>query len=153
MEPVLVTEAGLAALNAELAALEGDGRRAIAAQIKTAREWGDLKENGEYHAAKEAQAHLETQIAVLRERIHHAEVVEAAEGDVVGLGSTVEVEDEESGKRRTHRLVSSHEASTADGTLSVESPVGVALLGRQPGDVAVASLPRGERRFKVLSVG
>jgi len=152
-ERVLVTAAGLEALLAELRELEGDGRRAIAAQIKTAREWGDLKENGEYHAAKEAQAHLETRIAHLRERTLTAEVVEASTGEVVGLGSTVEVEDEASGRRRTYTLVSSHEASPAEGRLSAESPVAVALLGLRPGEVAVASLPRGEQRLKVLSVG
>jgi len=151
-ERILVTQAGLAALQAELRGLEGDGRREIAEQIRVARSWGDLSENGEYHAAKEAQAHLETRIAVLRERIHLAEVVpEAAGSDVAGLGSTVEVE-EDGGRRRTWTLVASHEAVAAEGRLSVESPVGVALLGRRTGDVAVAALPRGERRLKVLSV-
>jgi transcription elongation factor GreA len=151
-ERPLVTAAGLQALLAELSELEGPGRQRIAAQIKTAREWGDLKENGEYHAAKEAQAHLETRIAQLRERTLTAEVVETTKGDVVGLGSTVEVEDETTGRRRTYTLVSSHEADAAAGRLSAESPVAAALLGRRTGEVAVASLPRGEQRLKLLSV-
>src|ERR1700739_1427183 len=86
----LITADGLRQLEAELSSLEGDGRRAIAERIKTAREWGDLKENSEYHDAKNEQAHLETKIARLRERIAGAVIVEedAVPGGVVGLGST-----------------------------------------------------------------
>ena len=148
-----MTASDLEALRAEVRELETNGRAEIAAEIKTAREWGDLKENGEYHAAKEAQAHLETRIAQLRDRLLNAEVVEAASGDVAGLGSTVEVEDEAAGRRSTYTLVSSTEAVPEEGKLSVESPVGVALLGVREGDVAVASLPRGEKRLRVLRVG
>src|ERR1700674_5802080 len=88
-DATLMTADDHAALIAELAALEGDGRRVIAARIKTAREWGDLKENSEYHDAKNDQAHLETKIALLRERLVRAKVVEAAAGKwgVGGLGS------------------------------------------------------------------
>ena len=84
-----MTAEGLAALRAELEELEGSGREQIASQIKTAREWGDLKENAEYHAAKEAQAHLETRILRLREKLVSAEVVEVQKGDEIGFGSTV----------------------------------------------------------------
>src|SRR5439155_16459117 len=84
-----MTPEGVKALRAEIEELEGSGRAEIAKQIKTAREWGDLKENAEYHAAKEAQAHLETRIARLRTRLAKAEVVEVASGDTVGFGSTV----------------------------------------------------------------
>jgi transcription elongation factor GreA len=147
-----ITAEGLEALRAELQKLEGPGRQEIARQIKTAREWGDLKENAEYHAAKEAQAHLETRIARLRDRIKNADVMEVATGDVVGFGSTVEVEDEESGKRTTYRLVASPEANPTQGLLSVESPVAGALEGKRAGDVGVVSTPRGERRLKVVSV-
>src|SRR3954464_14251840 len=119
----LMTEDGLAALHVQLPQREGAGRQAIAAQIRTAREWGDLKENGEYHAAKEAQAHLETRIAQLRDRIQTAQVVEVATGDVVGFGSSVEVEDTGTGRRSTYTLVSSRDAAPAQGRLSIESPV------------------------------
>src|ERR1700680_3887334 len=94
----LTTAEGLEALRTELEALEGDGRREIAERIKTAREWGDLKENSEYHDAKNDQAHLETKIARLREKISNAVVVEEAPqgaGDVVGFGSTVVVRDQD----------------------------------------------------------
>src|SRR5215467_5016887 len=95
----LTTAAGLEALEQELAALEGPGRNEIAARIKTAREWGDLKENAEYHDAKNDQAHLETKIARLREKLLRADVQESPGGsDVVALGSRVTVKDEGSGR-------------------------------------------------------
>ncbi len=151
----LTTAEGLKALEAELAELEGGGRKEIAERIKTAREWGDLKENSEYHDAKNEQAHLETKIARLRERIAHAVVVEDVGGSsagVVGLGSTVVVRDD-SGAERTWRIVSSSEASPGEGRLSAESPVAVALLGREQGDSVSVALPKGERTYTLLSVG
>ncbi len=147
----LTTVEGLRVLEAELATLEGEGRREIAGRIKTAREWGDLKENSEYHDAKNEQAHLETKIARLREKIADAVVVEEAPGDVVGFGSTVVVRDQD-GAEQTWRIVSSHDASPREGRLSAESPVAVALLGRAPGEQASVMLPKGERTLTILSV-
>ena len=147
-----ITAEGLDALRAELEELETAGREQIAAQIKTAREWGDLKENAEYHAAKEAQAHLETRILRLREKLVSAEVVEVEAGDKAGFGSTVDVEDQATSKTMTYTLVSSTEAIPAEGRLGMDSPVAGALVGRRAGDVAVVQTPRGERRFKVLAV-
>ncbi len=151
----LTTADGLATLNAELAELEGEGRREIADRIKTAREWGDLKENSEYHDAKNDQAHLETKIARLREKIAAAVVVEeapAVPGGMVGLGSTVVVRDQD-GVEQTWRIVSSHDAAPADGRLSAESPVASALLGRGPGEQVSVSLPKGKRLLTVITVG
>ena len=150
----MMTAEGLEELNAELAALEGDGRREIAERIKTAREWGDLKENSEYHDAKNEQAHLETKIARLREKITAAVVVEAtstAGGDQVSFGSSVRVRDQD-GAEQTWKIVSSHDASPTEGKLSVESPVAAALLGRAPGDTASVLLPRGSRKLTIVSV-
>src|SRR6202451_4931921 len=130
----LTTAEGLEALEAELAALEGAGRREIAERIKTAREWGDLKENSEYHDAKNDQAHLETKIARLREKISDAVVVEEAPqgaGGVVGFGSTVLVRDQD-GVEQTWRIVSSHDASSREGRVWAESPGAVCPLGRRP---------------------
>ena len=140
--------------SAELAALEGQGRREIAERIKTAREWGDLKENSEYHDAKNDQAHLETKIARLREKIADAVIVEeeaAGSSGVVGFGSTVVVRDQD-GVEQTWRIVSSHDAAPGEGRLSAESPVAVALLGRAPGEQASVSLPKGKRTLEVVSV-
>jgi len=148
------TAEGLEALKGELAELEGEGRREIAERIKTAREWGDLKENSEYHDAKNEQAHLETKIARLRDKIADAVVVEEALGaddGVVGFGSTVVVRDQEGGQQ-TWRIVSSRDAAPKDGLLSAESPVAVALLGRAPGEEISVSLPKGKRRLTVVSI-
>jgi transcription elongation factor GreA len=150
----LTTADGLKALEDELAALERDGRKEIAERIKTARDWGDLKENSEYHDAKNDQAHLETKIARLREKIADAVVVEeeaAASAGVVGFGSTVVVRDPD-GIEQTWRIVSSHEADAKEGRLSAESPVAVAMLGRAPGDQVAVSLPKGARTFAIVSV-
>jgi transcription elongation factor GreA len=150
----LTTAAGLEVLKAELGVLEGDGRREIAERIKTAREWGDLKENSEYHDAKNDQAHLETKIARLREKIADAVIVaeeKPAPGGVVSFGSTVVISDQD-GKEQTWKIVSSHDASPRDGLLSAESPVAVALLGRIAGEQASVSLPKGVRTLTVVSV-
>jgi transcription elongation factor GreA len=148
----LTTAEGLAALEAELAELEGDGRRAIAERIRTAREWGDLKENSEYHDAKNEQAHLETRIARLREKIANAQVVEEEpRGGVVGFGSTVVVRDQ-TGAEQTWQIVSSHDAAPSDGRVSAGSPLAEALLGRGPGEQAAVALPRGTRTLTIVSV-
>ena len=150
----LTTAEGLKALEAELAVLEGEGRREIAGRIKTAREWGDLKENSEYHDAKNEQAHLETKIARLREKIADAVIVTevpSGTGGVVGFGSTVVVRDPD-GQERTWRIVSSHDAAPGEGRLSAESPVAVALLGRAAGENAAVSTPKGKRTLTVVSV-
>jgi len=147
----LTTAEGLAALHAELAGLEGDGRREIAERIRTAREWGDLKENSEYHDAKNEQAHLETRIARLRERIAGAVVVEESSGAVVGFGSTVVVRDQ-TGLEQTWQIVSSRDAAPKDGRVSAESPLAEALLGRSAGERAAVALPRGTRTLTIVSV-
>src|SRR5690606_28502952 len=106
-----ITAEGLAALKAELEQLEGEGRRAMAARILSARELGDLSENAEYHAAKEDQAHLETRILRLTERLRNASVVEVDNGSsVVAFGSTVQVTDEASGRESTYTIVGPTEA-------------------------------------------
>jgi transcription elongation factor GreA len=150
----MTTAEGLQAMEAELATLEGEGRREIAERIKTAREWGDLKENSEYHDAKNDQAHLETKILRLREKISAAVIVDSApEGasGVVGFGSTVVVRDQD-GVEQKWRIVSSHDAAPREGRLSAESPVAVALLGRAAGEQASVTLPKGKRTLTVVSV-
>lgn len=152
-EPNMITAEGLSSLEAELETLEGEGRRAIAERIKTAREWGDLKENSEYHDAKNDQAHLETKIARLRERISTAVVVDEAEitDGTVAFGSTVVVR-EGDGPQRTWTIVSSHDASPSEGRLSADSPVARALLGRRAGELATVALPKGEVALSIVSV-
>jgi transcription elongation factor GreA len=141
------------ALSAELARLEDEGRRDMAQRIKTAREFGDLKENAEYHDAKNSQALLETRIAKLRERLANANVVEGpADDGSVQFGSTVTVRDEQSGREQVFRLVGSGEANAAEGKLSIASPVAQALQGLRVGSAARVSTPKGERIFTVIAV-
>lgn len=149
-----ITQEGLDALRAELERLETTARREIAERIRVAREWGDLKENAEYHSAKEDQAHLETRIAKLRERLRGATVAQSpADADIVGFGTTVEVRDETSGRTATYMLVGAAEASAKDGRLSIESPVARALIGARAGDAVEVAAPSGARTFHVLRVG
>jgi transcription elongation factor GreA len=146
-----ITEQGLEELRAELADLEGPRRVAMAARIKVAREEGDLKENAEYHIAKEDQAHMETRIKRLRERLQKAVVVEvdAAAADAFSFGLTAEVLDESSGTVNTWTLVGSTEADLAAGRLSAESPIGRALMDAKVGKPVAVETPKGSRSFVV----
>jgi transcription elongation factor GreA len=145
-----ITAAGLADLREELGELEGPRRKAMAARIKVAREEGDLKENAEYHVAKEDQAHLETRIKRLRERLQNAVVVEVGEGgDTFAFGRTAEVLDEGKGEVVTWTLVGSTEANLAEGRLSAESPIGEALRDAKVGKPVKVETPKGARTFIV----
>lgn len=146
-----ISAAGLAALKAELFELETVGRREIAARILTARAHGDLKENGEYHAAKEDQAHLETKILRLGRRLRNAVVVDVAEGESASLtfGRSAVVRDESTGSLHTWTIVGGAEADLQQGKISVESPVGKALLDRAAGDTVEVATPRGARRLTI----
>jgi transcription elongation factor GreA len=150
-----ITAEGLEALKAELEQLETEGRRTMAARILAARDLGDLKENAEYHIAKEDQAHLETRILRLTQRLREAHVVEVPVGatDTVVFGATVTVVDEESEKQMTYTIVGPTEADMAAGKLSAESPVAQALMGAKVGQVAKVTTPRGERRLRVEKLG
>jgi transcription elongation factor GreA len=145
-----ITAAGIEALREELTELEGPVRQAMARRIKAARDEGDLKENAEYHTAKEDQAHLETRIRRLQERLRNAVVVEAeTDADAFSFGRTAEVLDESSGEVRTWTLVGSTEANLAEGRLSAESPVGRALRDAPVGSSVETETPGGVKRFRV----
>ena len=147
-----ITADGLAKLKAELEELEGPAREKIAERLKVAREMGDLKENAEYHIAKEDQAHLETLIQRLREREKNAVVVDVdGADDSFAFGRTAEVTDA-SGKVHSWTLVGSTEANLAEGRLSAESPVGQALRNRKVGEEVKIATPKGERIFTINSV-
>jgi transcription elongation factor GreA len=154
-ESRLMTAEGLEELRAELHRLETEERPKVVQQIKTAREWGDLKENSEYHAAKNAQSHLETRILRLREKLLNAEIVEAgpASDGTARFGATVTFEDERSGKAQSVRLVASHDADPAAGAVSVESPIGAALNGQGVGQLVEVKTPKGVRRLRITAVG
>ena len=143
-----------AELEAEIKKLETVDRPAIAEKIAIAREDGDLKENAEYHAARNDQSFLETRILQLRDQLQNAEIVEATKGgSEVGFGSTVTLRDKTSGKEVTYTIVSSFEQDVASGKLSNSSPVAEAVIGKSVGDVASVLLPNGsQREFEVLKI-
>jgi transcription elongation factor GreA len=149
-----ITQAGLVALKAELGQLETGARREIAERILIARGHGDLKENAEYHAAKEDQAHLETKILRLRQRLRKAVVVETdvVTTDRFAFGRSAEVRDEATGEVHTWSIVGATEADRAAGKLSAESPVARALLDRSSGDTVEVPTPRGPRRLTIQRV-
>jgi transcription elongation factor GreA len=149
-----ITAEGLEALKAELGELETAGRREIAERILVARGHGDLKENAEYHAAKEDQAHLETRIKRLRQRLVNAVVVEPGGGEegVVSFAQPFEVIDEGTGETHQWTVVGTAEADRAAGKLSAESPVAKELLGAAVGDVVEVKTPRGSRRLRVQRI-
>ena len=148
-----ITPQALAALEAELHELETEGRREMAERLRTARAWGDLSENAEYHDAKNAQAHLETKILRLQDLRRNAVVVEpGATRGAAGLGVGVTVRDVDSGREATHMLVSAAESDPASGRLSIDSPLGRALAGARAGDEIEFEAPRGRRRLAIVAL-
>jgi transcription elongation factor GreA len=144
-KPERLTQAEKEKLEAELAELEGPRRAAMVEAIATARGFGDLSENFEYHAAKNEQGLLERRITMLRDRLSRVELVEkGGAGDVIEVGSQVELEDER-GERLQVRI------SGVEG-VSPDSPVGRALLGKKVGDEVDVDAPRGAWRARILSV-
>jgi transcription elongation factor GreA len=133
-----------AALEAELADLEGPKRKAAVQAIKTAREFGDLSENFEYHAAKNEQGLLEARIRTLRHRLNHAVTVEHDSDENVGVGSIVEIADEGGDEMEVE--------ISAVGGVSPDSPLGSALLGAAVGDVVDVSAPSGSWKARVVAI-
>jgi transcription elongation factor GreA len=152
---VILTQEGLDKLQEELDLLSGEKRREVAARIKEAREFGDITENSEYDDAKNEQAMLESRIAQLEERLRAAQVIEAKDvsTDVVGVGVTVHVKDEKTGKSQKYTIVGSSEANPAELRLSNESPVGRALMGKKRNDVVSVPVPKGPaRKLKITKI-
>jgi transcription elongation factor GreA len=137
-------------LEDKLAFLKKVKRPEIADKIGRAADDGDLSENGAYHQAKDDQGRLEGQIAELEYILRNA-IVARDTGDVVGIGKHVTVEDE-TGARRTFRLVSSHEANPSAGAISDKSPIGSSFMGGRAGDVVEAQTPGRSRRFTIIEV-
>jgi transcription elongation factor GreA len=152
-DDVVMTQEDFHLLQAEVQDLETRARAEIAERIRTAREWGDLKENSEYHDAKHSQSLLETKILRLRDQLVRAEIVEVAPvKDTVGFGSDLTLRDRSSGRELHYTLVSAVDADAAAGKLSMESPVGRTLLGSRRGDVVEIVTPKGTRTLEVLTI-
>ena len=149
-----LTKETLAQMREELNQLKTTGRAEIARQIAEAREKGDLKENAEYDAAKEAQGHHEAKIAHLQTALMSARVIDAKDIDIskVSVLSKVTVTNLTSKKTMTYQLVSEREADLKQGKISVTSPIGKGLLGKQIGDTADVITPGGTLKFRIESI-
>ncbi|WP_304517171.1 transcription elongation factor GreA [Cecembia rubra] len=148
------TEEGLRKLKEELQELKTKGRIDIAKQIAEARDKGDLSENAEYDAAKDAQGLLELKIAKLEEIVGNARVMDNSKLDTskVGILSTVKIKNVKNGMTVTYTLVSEEEADLKAGKISLASPFGKGLLGKSIGDVAQINAPAGTLEFEVLDI-
>ncbi len=155
MDKEPITILGLENLRKELDQLKKVARPKVVAAIAEARSHGDLKENAEYHAAKEQQALIESRVLKINDTIARANVIDVTkienEGKVI-FGSTVKVKDLESNKEIKFRLVGKDEADVKDNLIYFRSPIGKGLIGKSLGDLATIVTPSGEKNFEILSV-
>ena len=149
-----MTAAGFQRLEKELKNLKSVERPAVIEAISEARAHGDLKENAEYHAAKEKQSFIEGRIQELEYVVSRADVIDVAAmtGDVIKFGATVKVVDEESEEELVYQLVSDPEADIKRGLISISAPIGRALIGKKQGTSVEVATPKGARFYEVLEV-
>ena len=150
-----ITKAGAERLREEVARLKKVDRPKIIAAIAEARAHGDLKENAEYHAAREQQSFIEGRIRHLEASISHAHIIDVSKlnpGEKVVFGATVTLADEESGEEIEYQIVGDVEADIKQNRLAVSSPIARALIGREVGDVVTVRAPAGDREFEIVGV-
>lgn len=149
-----MTKAGAEAIKRELKRLKSVERPRNVQDIATARDHGDLRENAEYHAAKEKQSHIEGRIQMLEDRLARAEIIDVnrLSGERVVFGATVKLEDGESGAKAQYTIVGETEADLKKGRISITSPIARGLVGREVGDAVKIRTPGGEREYEILEV-
>jgi transcription elongation factor GreA len=154
MDRYPMTPEGHEALTQELKQLTSVERPKISKEIGVAREHGDLRENAEYHAAKEKQGQIEARIAHLEGMLSRAEVIDAKQlsGSKVKFGAWVKLEDAESGEFKTYRIVGAEEADVSLGKISVTSPVARALINHEVGDEVKVNAPGGTRTYEIVEI-
>jgi transcription elongation factor GreA len=154
MEKVPMTESGYQALETELKRLTSEERPRIIQAISDARTHGDLSENAEYHAAKEAQSLNEGRIAELEDKLSRAEVIDISKlsGSTIKFGATVTLVDEDTEEKKVYRIVGDMEADVKEGRISISSPIARALIGKSKGDSVEVTAPGGARSYEVLRV-
>jgi transcription elongation factor GreA len=154
MEKVPMTIEGFKKLEEELHRLKSVERPRIIQQISDAREHGDLSENAEYHAAKEAQGLNEARVAEVEDKLSRAEVIDITKlsGGTVKFGATVTLEDEDSGEKVKYKIVGDTEANVREGKVSISSPIARALIGKSKGDSAEVTTPKGSRSYEILKI-
>ena len=155
MDKEPITVSGLKNLKSELENLKNEQRPKVVAAIAEARSHGDLKENAEYHAAKEQQGLIESRVIAINDLIARANVIDVTkienDGKVI-FGSTVKVQDLETEKKITYRLVGQDEADIKKNFVFFKSPIGKAFIGKNIGEMVIVKTPSGERNFEILDV-
>jgi len=153
-EEMILTPEGLAKIEEELRDLKTVKRKELAERLKVAISYGDLKENSEYHSAKEDQAFLETRILTLERMLKTARVIDAGELSLneVSIGTTVILNDIEFAERIEYQIVGPAEANVAENRLSYESPLGKELLGKKVGDTINVNAPMGVLQYELLEI-
>ncbi|EJF77246.1 transcription elongation factor greA [Bartonella sp. DB5-6] len=154
MEKVPMTTAGFESLKEELRWRQQQERPRIIEAISEARAHGDLSENAEYHAAKEAQSHNEGRINELEDYIARAEVINVSRlsGDKIKFGATIKLLDEDTGEKKVYQIVGDQEADVKTGKISISSPIARALIGKQEGDVIEVNAPGGSHNYEIIKV-
>ena len=154
MEFVYLTQQGLDKLKNDLHELKYKKRPEVSQKVATARDHGDLKENAEYHAAREELSFLETKIQQMQNRVARARVIaeDEIDTDEVSILNRVKVKDLKRGREYTYTLVSAEEADVRQDKISISSPVGKGLLGKKVGDVAEITVPAGILSYEILSI-
>lgn len=153
-ERVPMTIEGYKKLEAELHRLKSEERPRIIQAIAEARTHGDLSENAEYHAAKEAQGMNEAKVAELEDKLLRAEVIDpkTLSGDTVKFGATVTLVDEDTEETVKYQIVGELEANVREGKISIGSPIARALIGKSKGDTAEVTTPKGTRSYEIMNV-
>ena len=155
MTKVPITVHGVEKLREEVWQLKSTERPRIVKAIAEARAHGDLRENAEYHAAKEEQGFVEARIRDIEAKLSNAQIIDVTSFGSTGrviFGATVELADEPDGERITYKIVGVDEADISAGTISVSSPIARALIGKDEGDVAVVDAPGGEKSYEILKI-
>jgi len=155
MTKVPLTATGAEKLREELKRLKSEARPRIIQAIADAREHGDLKENAEYHAAREQQGFVEGRIREIESKLSNAQIIDVTKVDAGGkvvFGATVVLEDVDGGGEVTYQIVGEDEADIKAGRISIGSPIARALIGKAEGDVAVVKAPGGEKEFEVVEI-
>lgn len=155
MNKVPITVRGANLLQEELQLLKKEKRPAVIAAIADARAHGDLKENAEYHAAREEQGFIEGRIADIEGKLSNATIIDVtkmnANGKII-FGTTVDVADEETGEELTYQIVGDDEADIKKNMISISSPIARALIGKEEGDVAEVQTPGGVRNLEIVEI-
>ncbi|GAB4358568.1 MAG: transcription elongation factor GreA [Gammaproteobacteria bacterium] len=155
MNKIPLTLRGAERLREELKRLKSEARPSVIKAIAEARAHGDLKENAEYHAAREQQGFIEGRIRELESSLSHAQIIDVSAMNHAGkvvFGATVDLVDEESGEELSYQIVGDLEADIKEGRISISSPIARALIGKQEGDIAAVKAPSGVKEYEIVAV-